>query len=110
MSNLSTIIKVLMITLQNMIYLVTWDLNKEKPNYASARANFLARLDQYPNIKDSGLDSVRFLSTTWTAEQVYDDLKVKLDGNDKIIVVSLSGASYYGYLNKGVWEFIDSYK
>lgn len=54
----------------NMVYLVTWDLNKEKSNYASARTAFLAHLNRYGNIKDSGLDSVRFVSTNWSANQV----------------------------------------
>lgn len=52
------------------VYLVTWDLNKEKPNYAAARQKFLGRLDQYENTKDPDLDSVRFVSTTWTASQI----------------------------------------
>jgi hypothetical protein len=52
------------------VYLVTWDLNKEKPNYAEARKQFIAHLERYEKTKDAGLDSVRFVSTSWTAEQV----------------------------------------
>ena len=29
------------------VYLVTWDLNKEKPNYAEARKQFIAHLERY---------------------------------------------------------------
>jgi len=88
------------------VYLVTWDLNKEKPNYAKARADFLARLDEYTNIKDEGLDSVRFLATTWTVDQVSDDLRTNLDDNDRIVVINMSG-SHQGWLSKKVWDWIN---
>lgn len=88
------------------VYLVTWDLNKEKPNYSKARADLLSRLEEYENIKDAGLDSVRFLSTTWSASQVSDDLRGKIDTNDRIIVVSMSG-DHQGWLSKEVWDWIN---
>ena len=50
------------------VYLVTWDLNKEKPNYAEARKQFIAHVERYENKKDAGLDSVRFVSTNLTAD------------------------------------------
>ena len=90
------------------IYLVTWDLNKEKPNYTRARDIFLARLDEYTNIKDPGLDSVRFVSTTWTAQQISDDLRQKLDVNDRIFVISLSNGNHQGWLNEEVWKWISN--
>jgi hypothetical protein len=49
------------------VYLVTWDLNKEKPNYAQARQNLITHLERYQNIRDPGLDSVWFLSTELSA-------------------------------------------
>ena len=57
------------------VCLVTWDLNKEKPNYAEARKQFIAHLERYEHKKDAGLDSVRFVSTNLTADQVSDDLR-----------------------------------
>lgn len=36
------------------VYLVTWDLNKEKPNYAEARKQFIAHVERYENKKDAG--------------------------------------------------------
>jgi hypothetical protein len=88
------------------VYLVTWDLNKEKPNYAAARERFLGRLNRYENIKDPGLDSVRFVSTQWNANQVSDDLRGYLDNNDKIIVTRLVSGNYQGWLSKEVWAWI----
>lgn len=90
------------------VYLVTWDLNREKPNYVAARAAFIAHLERYEHIKDPGLDSVRFLSTSWTAEQVSQDLRLKLDTNDKIIVTKLASGSHQGWLAKSVWDWINA--
>jgi hypothetical protein len=88
------------------VYLVTWDLNNEKPNYAEARKQFIAHLERYENTKDSGLDSVRFISTSWTAEQVSNDLHIKMDNNDSLFVTKLVSGSYSGWLNKDVWPWI----
>jgi len=90
------------------VYLVTWDLNKEKPNYAEARKQFLAHLERHENTKDPGLDSVRFVSTNLSAEQVSDDLRKKLDDNDRIVVTKLVSGNHQGWLNKTVWDWINA--
>jgi hypothetical protein len=89
-------------------YLVTWDLNREKQNYAAARARFVGRLDEFENIKDPGLDSVRFVSTTWTADQLSSDLRGYMDDNDKIIVTKLVSGNHQGWLAKSVWDWINA--
>lgn len=88
------------------VYLVTWDLNKERHNYEAARRLLIDRLDEYENIKDPGLDSVRFISTTWTADQVSNDLRSKLDTDDRIIVVQLINGNHQGWLSQNVWNWI----
>lgn len=90
------------------VYLVTWDLNKEKLNYAEARKQFIAHLERYENIKDPGLDSVRFVSTNLSAEQLSEALRTKLDDNDRIIVTRLVSGSHYGWLHKTVWDWISA--
>jgi hypothetical protein len=91
------------------VYLVTWDLNKEKPNYATARANFISRLNQYENVKDEGLDSVRFVSVNnWTSEEVADDLRRKLDKNDRLVVVKMTNTNHSGWLSGTVWDWINA--
>lgn len=89
------------------VFLVTWDLNREKSNYSIAREEFLSHLNRYENKKDSGLDSVRFISTTWTVDQVYRDLALKLDNNDRIIVTKIIGGYYTGWLDKDVGDWIN---
>lgn len=89
------------------VYLVTWDLNKEKPNYSSARTKFLAVLEKYENIKDTNLDSVRFISTGLNAKEIYNDLSTVLDNNDSLFITKIKDGEYYGALNKGIWDWIN---
>lgn len=90
------------------VYLVTWDLNKEKPNYAKARDAFIALLDKFESKKDTGLDSVRFVSTSWDASQVHDYLRKAQDDNDTLFVtrVHKGSAERNGWLNKATWSWI----
>lgn len=44
--------------------------NKEKTNYAQARSALIAVFGIFENTYDIGLDSVRFVSSSWTADQV----------------------------------------
>ena len=90
------------------VYLVTWDLNKEKPNYAEARKQFIAHVERYENKKDAGLDSFRFVSTNFTADQLSDALRKKFDGNDRIIVTKLVSGNHQGWLDKTVWDWINA--
>jgi hypothetical protein len=90
------------------VYLVTWDLNKEKPNYSAARIIFIKHLERYTQTKDPGLDSVRFVSTTWSVEQVAADLRKKMDENDTLVVTELVAGDYNGYLSEKVWKWIDA--
>ena len=90
------------------VHLVTWDLNREKPNYAAARARFVGRLNEYETTHDQGLDSVRFVSTNWTAHQVSNDLKGYLDDNDRLVVTQLVSGFHQGWLSQEVWDWINA--
>lgn len=90
------------------VYVVTWDLNGEKPNYTAARKAFVDHIDRYTHTKDSGLDSVRFISTTWTPAQVRDDLKTKLDANDRVFICQIKTGQNDGWLSKDVWTWIQA--
>jgi hypothetical protein len=89
------------------VYLVTWELNKEKPNYAIARNQFLARLNRHDHIKDPGLDSVAFVTSTLSAFQLSDDLRVALDTNDRLFVTKLVSGDHQGWLAREVWDWIN---
>jgi hypothetical protein len=88
------------------VYVVTWDLNKEKANYAQARDAFLVHLDALENKSDRGLDSVCFVSTALSADQISTHLQGKLDNNDRLIVVKMASGSHQGWLAKDVWDWI----
>ena len=90
------------------VYLVTWDLNKERSGYAQARANLIARLGQYEHIKDPGLDSVWLVSTDWSASEIDTDLRKHMDSNDRIIVTKLASGGYQGWLDQKIWDWINA--
>lgn len=90
------------------VFLVTWNLNKERTNYNAARTAFINHLEKLDNTYDPGLESVRFVSTAKTAQQLYDYLDQKIDANDKIIVTKLNSGEYQGFLLKSVWDWIDA--
>jgi len=91
-----------------MVYLVTWDLNREKPNYPAARTQLIQQLSQHENTHHPGLDSVRFVSTNLTAKELYENLSSALDKNDKIVIARMSSGGYWGALTADIWEWIAS--
>lgn len=88
------------------VFMVTWNLNNEGSNYSPKRKTFIEHLERFPNIKDSGLESVRWIKSQATAEQVYGDLATKLDGNDRIFVTQMTAGTHSGWLDKNVCDWI----
>lgn len=90
------------------VYVVTWNLNKEGAAYNTARATFLKHLAKYDNTQDSGLETVRWISTNESAQQVSDYLRQKLDNNDRLFVSKVVSGAHAGWLEKSVWTWIDA--
>jgi hypothetical protein len=90
------------------VYLVTWDLNRQKANYADARKKLIDHLSRYPYIKDPGLDSVWFISTTASADAVSADVRTSMDDSDKLVVTQLISGHHQGWLAKSVWDWINA--
>jgi hypothetical protein len=90
------------------VYLVTWDLNREKPNYSEMRQRLIAQLTRYEHIKDPDLDSVWFIITTWSPVQVRDDLRQVMHDRDRIIVTQLVRGQHDGWLAKNIWDWINA--
>lgn len=88
------------------VYVINWNLNKERQNYDNTRRAFLQRLERYDYIKDRGLESVRWISTSSTAEQVHNDLMSSLDKNDRLFVSQMTKDKYQGWLSQQVWDWI----
>lgn len=90
------------------VFVVTWNLNKERSNYSAARTAFIAQLENYKNKSDSGLESVRFIETTHSADQVDSFLRQKMDQNDRLLVSKMNHGQHQGWLSKEVWEWINA--
>lgn len=88
------------------VFVVTWNLNRERANYAAARAEFIKHLERHQNIGESGLESVRWIHSNLTAQQLSDDLRAKLDDNDRIFVSKLASGTYAGWLNQATGNWI----
>lgn len=90
------------------VYVVTWNLNQERSNYAQARQAFIQHLERYQNHKDTGLETVRWISTSSTATQIDADLRQKLDNNDRLFVSKLNRSEHQGWLNQATWDWINA--
>jgi hypothetical protein len=65
-------------------------------------------MNTFENIKDPGLDSVWFVDTSWTAKQVDEYLRSKLDMNDRLIVTKLHPGTHQGWLDQSVWNWVNA--
>jgi hypothetical protein len=90
------------------VFVVSWNLNKEKSNYNAARAAFITHLQRYPFIRDPQLETVWFLQSAATAASVDIDLRVKLDDDDRLVVSKMNRGEHAGWLNKDVWAWIEA--
>ena len=89
------------------VYVVTWNLNKERGNYIQARNEFIKHLERYENCADPGLESVRWISTTASADTLSNDLRSKLDNNDRLLVSRMRSDEHQGWLAKATWDWIN---
>ncbi len=90
------------------VYVVTWNLNQERSNYGNARQAFIQQIERYDNVKDSGLETVRWISTSSTASQVDTDLRRNLDQNDRLFVSKLNPNENHGWLSQKTWDWINA--
>lgn len=90
------------------VYLVTWNINRDKSNYSAVRAAFLKGMDAYENKQDSGLETVRFLSTTENADAITNRLRKNLDDNDRLFVANVNNGQHQGWLEQETWNWINA--
>lgn len=90
------------------VYLVTWDLNKEGEAYRSASSALHSALDNLKDTKkESGLDSVRFVSTVWNSKQILNYLHPEfIDDNDTLFIVKIHSGEYSSYITSTVGDWI----
>ena len=90
------------------VYVVTWNLNKEGSRYEQARREFITHLERYEHVTDSGLETVRWISTPDSPNQISDYLLQKMDDNDRLFVSKLNRGEHQGRLSKSTWEWINA--
>lgn len=89
------------------VFLVTWDINKKSENYQKARTDLIAHLKKYPHIIDQGLDSVWFIESQLTANDLCNDIRKKMSNDDRLIVTKLVTGQHQGWLAPDVWDWIN---
>ena len=87
-----------------MVYLIKYELNQPGKNYAS----LYATLQQYQYVRDNALHSTWFVSTSWTALQVYSHIAPHIDRNDRIFITLLRRGEYYGWMDLNIWTWINA--
>lgn len=90
------------------VFVVTWNLNKERQNYPKARAEFIAQFEHIEHIKDPGLESVIFISINNSADKIATYLRQKMDNNDRLLVTKLNRGECEGFLSGNVVDWINS--
>lgn len=90
------------------VYLVTWNLNKEGSNYSNARAAFMLRLSAYEHVIDPGLETVAFVASSSTAQQISDYLQGAIDLTDRLVVSRMRDSEYQGILDPAYWAWINA--
>lgn len=81
-----------------------YQLNRPGKDYT----NLYGALRQYDYIRDNSLNSVWFISTMWTAAQVYDHLRHYLDITDRIVITQLRTGEHQGWANRDIWTWVNS--
>lgn len=84
-----------------MLYLVTYDLNKSGQDYKAL----------HEAIKSLGnwwhyLDSTWLVKSRLTVQQVTDHLTPRIDDNDRLLVLDVTGVGYNGWLTQDAWKWI----
>jgi hypothetical protein len=86
------------------ILLVTYDLKKPGADYTG----LYEVLKTAPNWYHF-LDSCWLLSTNETPSQWFEKVRSKIDQNDNIFIVDISRQPRQGWLNKDVWDWINTH-
>jgi len=86
-----------------MIYSISYDLNTPGQNYQ----------DLYETIKKAQgwahpMDSLWFIKTNETVQQWCDRLRAKIDQNDELFIVDITGKPNCGWMSKKMWEWLSN--
>jgi hypothetical protein len=90
------------------LHILTWNLNKEGSNYSHKRTEFLRVLDEYDHAREADLDTVAFLNSTSSDDQIRKHFQSVLDKNDTIFISTFDSDKRSGWLASNVIDWIES--
>ena len=86
--------------------MITYDLNKVK-DYQKLY-NAIEALGETK--RDKNLDSVRFISTSYTPTQASEYIRSATDNDDTYFICRIRSGERAGWMNKDVWDWIHSHE
>ena len=86
--------------------MITYDLNKVKDYAKLYRA--IGALGQTK--RDNNLDSVWFVSTPYTPNQVTNFLRNHTDDDDRYFVCKINPGESAGWIQRDVWDWINTHE
>ncbi len=89
-----------------MVLMITYDLNKVKDYQKLYRA--IEALGETK--RDADLDSVWFVSTSYTSVQASEHIRGATDSDDTHFVCRIRSEERAGWMNKGVCEWLYSHE
>lgn len=90
------------------VFIVVWNLNKEGAGYDTARGNLFELLHKTDHSYSSNLETTAFISTSSSANQLYEYFGQALDKSDRIFISLLTDGKYKGWLDKTQAEWVDA--
>jgi hypothetical protein len=84
-----------------MVYLITYDLRQPGRNYA----DLFVAIKNISGLWAHPLESVWLVDTNLSANDISNQLKPRLDGNDLIFITAL-GRDYQGILLPVFWDWL----
>lgn len=94
------------LTKEVMVLMITYDLNKVKDYQKLYRA--IGALGETK--RDTNLDSVWFVSTSYTPVQASEHIRSATDGDDTHFICKIRSGERAGWMNKDVWDWINSHE
>lgn len=92
------------------VYLVTWNLNKEGSEYASARRELMSRLLAFDHAYEGReLDTLAFVRVPDNHEalDIYNHLITALDKNDRLVVTLVPSHNRIFYVSDKTKHWLD---
>jgi hypothetical protein len=86
-----------------MLYMLTYDLNKADKDYAGLYQAIRNLGDCH---RESGLDSVWFVDTGYSAQDISTILRARMDANDCLFVSRIRSGENAGWLSNATWNWI----